>query len=232
MAASWLFLSVKILDMAVAMRILKKKGAWFLEFPTPMDVTMETRLTPLAFMASMTATVPSVHIVSPTSLVFPPRAMTTPSISPASNTFATSAAFVTSPPITVRLSSVNAFPALLPPDPSGIFRFDGLRVRPITLFPSFRAWYTHSDAVNPEAPNTAMVFMQRDDDDDHLVVVGGASRLCAAEEVPMKLVVNALDEIIVLVDAISSMGRMEESCIMVAGLLVCDGGRDWRAMYS
>merc|ERR1719491_1429811 len=216
MAASWLFLSVKILDMAVAMRILKKKGAWFLEFPTPMDVTMETRFTPLAFMASMTATVPSVHIVSPTSLVLPPRAITTPSISPASNTFATSAAFVTSPPITVRLSSVNAFPALLPPDPSGIFRFDGLRVRPITLFPSFRAWYTHSDAVNPEAPNTAMVFMQRDEDDDHLVVVVGA-RLWATEEVPMKPVVNALDESIVLVDAISSMGRMEESCNMVAG---------------
>jgi len=99
------------------------------------------------------------------------------------------------------------------------------------LFPSFNAWYTHSDAVNPEAPNTAMVFMQRDDDDDHLVVVG-ARLLWATEEVPMKLVVNALDEIIVLVDAISSIGRMEESCNMVNGLLVYDGGRDWRAMYS
>lgn len=59
-----------------------------------------------------------------------------------------------------------------------------------------------------------MVFMQRDD--DNLVVVG--ARLWATEEVPIKLVVNALDEVIVLVDAISSMGRIGESSNMVAGL--------------
>jgi len=34
-------------------------------------------------------------------------------------------------------------------------------VKPMTVSPFFSAWYTHSEAVNPDAPNTAIVFMHR-----------------------------------------------------------------------
>mmetsp|Transcript_5444 Transcript_5444/g.17272 ORF Transcript_5444/g.17272 Transcript_5444/m.17272 type:complete len:248 (-) Transcript_5444:21-764(-) len=90
--ASWLFLSVKMDDMTVFMRILKKKGAWSFESPAPMDVTTATRLTSYFFMASMMMAEPSVSMVGPTSLVLPPSAMMTPSMSPDSKTFSTSAA--------------------------------------------------------------------------------------------------------------------------------------------
>ncbi len=39
-------------------------------------------------------------------------------------------------------------------------------VSPTTLSPFFNAWQTHSDDVNPLAPKTAMVFMQREVDDE------------------------------------------------------------------
>lgn len=90
-----------------------------------MDVTTAMRLTPLAFMADMTALVPSVSMESPTSEVFPPRATMTPSMVSASNTLATSAGFVTSPPMRVRLGSERGLSASAPPEPFGITSFEG-----------------------------------------------------------------------------------------------------------
>ncbi len=51
-----------------------------------MDVTTAMRLTPFDFMADMTFLVPTVSMVSPTSLVLPPKATITPS-TPLSNTY-------------------------------------------------------------------------------------------------------------------------------------------------
>mmetsp|Transcript_28599 Transcript_28599/g.57800 ORF Transcript_28599/g.57800 Transcript_28599/m.57800 type:complete len:211 (-) Transcript_28599:111-743(-) len=158
-AFSWLFLSLKIFFITVIMRILNAKGAWSLESPAPIDVTIAMRFTPLSFMAAIMLFVPSVSIVSPTSLVFPPRATITPSMGAASKTLATSAALVTSPPMTVRFGSLSGLSASGPPDPFGITSFEGFLVRPITLSPSFNAWYTHSAAVKPDAPKTAIVFI-------------------------------------------------------------------------
>ena len=89
-----------------------------------LTVTIATRFTPVSFILSKTTFVPSVSIVGPTSFVFPPSATTTPSM-PSLNTFATSAGFVTSPAMRVRLGSEILPPACDPPDPSGITRFDG-----------------------------------------------------------------------------------------------------------
>ena len=61
------------------------------------------------------------------------------------------------PAITVKLGSVISFSASDPPDPFGTTTFDGLRVNPTTVSPSFNAWYTHSWAVKPLAPKTAIV---------------------------------------------------------------------------
>ena len=83
--------------MTVIMSILNMKGAWSLESPAPIEVTTATRFTSYFFMAAMTVAVPSVSIVGPTSFVLPPNEIMTPSISPLSNTFSTSAAFVTLP---------------------------------------------------------------------------------------------------------------------------------------
>mmetsp|Transcript_10752 Transcript_10752/g.19857 ORF Transcript_10752/g.19857 Transcript_10752/m.19857 type:complete len:243 (+) Transcript_10752:763-1491(+) len=138
-AASWLFLSVKIFFMTVIMSILKAKGAWSLESPAPILVTTAMRLMLFSFMAAMMLFVPSVSIESPTSEVFPPSATMTPSIL-FSNTLATSAAFVTSPPIIVKLGSERGFSASAPPDPLGVTTFDGFLVRPTILSPSLRPW--------------------------------------------------------------------------------------------
>ena len=62
-----------------------------------MDVTTATRFTSYFFIAAMTVAVPSVNMVGPTSFVLPPSEMMTPSISPLSKTFSTSAASVTEP---------------------------------------------------------------------------------------------------------------------------------------
>jgi len=67
--------------------------------------------------------------------------------------------------IIVSLSSVKGLPAEEPPDPAGITRFSGVRARPITVSPFLSAWYTHSDEVRPEAPNTAIVFMLREEEE-------------------------------------------------------------------
>ena len=83
--------------MTVIMSILNMKGAWSFESPAPIEVTTATRLTSYFFMAAMTVAVPSVSMVGPTSFVLPPSEMMTPSTSPPSNTFSTSAAFVTEP---------------------------------------------------------------------------------------------------------------------------------------
>ncbi len=115
----------------------------------------------------------------------------TPSMGAASKTLATSAAFVTSPPMTVRFGSLSGLSASRPPDPFGMTSFEGFLkwqnaiarcqlckrqeirikvcymscaiynhlVRPTTLSPSFNAWYTHSAAVKPDAPKTAIVFI-------------------------------------------------------------------------
>mmetsp|Transcript_19196 Transcript_19196/g.39489 ORF Transcript_19196/g.39489 Transcript_19196/m.39489 type:complete len:201 (+) Transcript_19196:146-748(+) len=138
-ASSWLFLSKKIFFMAVHIKTLKKNGAWFSESPAPILVTTASLLTPFSFMAAMTLLVPSVSMVSPTSAVFPPRATITPSTSPFSKTLSTSPFLVTSPAIMVRFSFCNGLSASAPPLPAGTFRFEGFRVKPITLSPSFRA---------------------------------------------------------------------------------------------
>lgn len=77
---SWLFLSTKMFFITVAINILNMKGAWSLESPAPIEVMTETRLTLLDFIAERIVRVESVSMVSPTSLVLPPRAITTPSM--------------------------------------------------------------------------------------------------------------------------------------------------------
>mmetsp|Transcript_19555 Transcript_19555/g.40529 ORF Transcript_19555/g.40529 Transcript_19555/m.40529 type:complete len:235 (-) Transcript_19555:1620-2324(-) len=162
--ASWAFLSLKMELITVDMSILKKNGAWSLLSPAPMDVTTATLFTPASLMASSTTLVPSCSMVFPTSDVFPPSAITQPSTSPPSNTFLTSPALVTLPPIIVRFGSDSGEPAEDPPLPLGTTRFEGLRVRPTTESPFFSAWYTHSDAVKPDAPKTA-IFASSDVED-------------------------------------------------------------------
>ena len=104
-------------DITVIMSILNMKGAWSFESPAPMEVTTATRFTSYFFIAAITVAVPvyfercvdgvegnqgrrvvpSVSMVGPTSFVLPPSEMITPSTSPPSNTFSTSAALVTEP---------------------------------------------------------------------------------------------------------------------------------------
>mmetsp|Transcript_25604 Transcript_25604/g.83952 ORF Transcript_25604/g.83952 Transcript_25604/m.83952 type:complete len:242 (+) Transcript_25604:168-893(+) len=153
--ASWLFLSVKMDDMTVFMRILKKKGAWSLESPAPMDVTTATRLTSYFFMASMMMAEPSVSMVGPTSLVLPPSAMMTPSMSPDSKTFSTSAATSTEPLNLKSWSLVTA--SSLPAEPRGVSTFAGVRQSARTATPRSRSWCVHSRPVRPVEPKTAML---------------------------------------------------------------------------
>mmetsp|Transcript_20806 Transcript_20806/g.45605 ORF Transcript_20806/g.45605 Transcript_20806/m.45605 type:complete len:215 (-) Transcript_20806:293-937(-) len=123
---SWLFLSLKTFFMTVIISSLKTNGAWPAESPAPMEVTTATRFTPFSFIAAITFVDPSVSIVSPTSLDLPPSEITTP-VTSSVMTFATSAALVTSPWITVRLGLSNGFPALSsPPEPGGIPMFEGV----------------------------------------------------------------------------------------------------------
>eukprot|EP00982_Pelagococcus_subviridis_P004495 29202-Pelagococcus_subviridis.AAC.2 len=105
----------------------------------------------------MTLRVPSVSIVGPTSFVFPPSDTITPVVSFVMH-FATSAAFVTEPWITVRLRSAIGFPAFASPAvPGGCANFDGVRARTVTLEPRASAWTTHSDPVAPVPPMTTML---------------------------------------------------------------------------
>ena len=53
------FLSAMIDDITVIIRRRKDHGAWSIESPTPMEVTTEIRLTPLALHAAMMLAVPS-----------------------------------------------------------------------------------------------------------------------------------------------------------------------------
>mmetsp|Transcript_108409 Transcript_108409/g.187263 ORF Transcript_108409/g.187263 Transcript_108409/m.187263 type:complete len:227 (-) Transcript_108409:355-1035(-) len=131
--ASWLFLSSKIPRMTVPMSTRKKKGACFSESPVPMLVTTAIRLTPLAFIASMTFLVPSVSIVVPTSFVLPPRATTTPTMSSAIIARFTSAMTVTEPWIISRLPFFRALPPSAPPLPAGTTSLEGVRAKPTTL---------------------------------------------------------------------------------------------------
>mmetsp|Transcript_5102 Transcript_5102/g.15108 ORF Transcript_5102/g.15108 Transcript_5102/m.15108 type:complete len:236 (+) Transcript_5102:158-865(+) len=151
--ASWLFLSVKMEDMTVAMRILKTNGAWSLESPAPMLVTTETRLTLYFFMASMMHLVPSSSIVGPTSFVLPPSAIITPSTSPDSKTFSTSAAESTVPLNLNRLASSAG--SSLPVEPSGVRSLAGSRQSARTAVPRARSWCVASRPVRPVAPKTA-----------------------------------------------------------------------------
>mmetsp|Transcript_151258 Transcript_151258/g.466533 ORF Transcript_151258/g.466533 Transcript_151258/m.466533 type:complete len:217 (-) Transcript_151258:123-773(-) len=153
-SSSWRFLSSKIFFIIVHMSILKKKGAWSSEFPTPMLLTTATRFVPTFFMASMMLVVPSVSIVSPTSAVFPPKETRTPVVSDVM-TLATSSAFVTSPCMTVNFGSDKGPSASPPPDPFGTKSFDGSLARATTLSPLCNAWYTASRPVRPVAPKTA-----------------------------------------------------------------------------
>mmetsp|Transcript_8975 Transcript_8975/g.16159 ORF Transcript_8975/g.16159 Transcript_8975/m.16159 type:complete len:205 (-) Transcript_8975:145-759(-) len=157
--SSWLFLSLKMLFITVNISTLKKKGACFSESPAPIDVTTLTRFTPFACIALITHLVPSVSMVGPTSFVFPPRAITTPSTS-SEITLSTSDCTVTLPCTTVSRSDSNLLPALAPPEPGGTTRLAGVRTRVTTSSPASSAWYTHSLPVPPVPPITAIFAAQ------------------------------------------------------------------------
>mmetsp|Transcript_1829 Transcript_1829/g.5513 ORF Transcript_1829/g.5513 Transcript_1829/m.5513 type:complete len:319 (+) Transcript_1829:185-1141(+) len=152
-SASWLFLSAKIELITVIMSILNTKGAWSLESPAPIDVTTAMRFTSYFFIAAMTAAVPSVSIVGPTSLVLPPSEMITPSMSPPSKTFSTSDAEVTVPLYLNSLSLTTS--SSLPVEPSGVSRFAGVRQSARTAIPRSSSWCVHSRPVKPVDPKTA-----------------------------------------------------------------------------
>mmetsp|Transcript_8059 Transcript_8059/g.20614 ORF Transcript_8059/g.20614 Transcript_8059/m.20614 type:complete len:240 (+) Transcript_8059:513-1232(+) len=151
---SWLFLSVNMPFMTVYISILKKKGAWFSLSPAPIEVTTDTRFTPYFFIALMMHAEPSVSIVSPTSLVLPPSAITTPVTSWPSNTLSTSAWLVTVPSTT--LSSVIGAPPASPR--IGVVTRDLSRTSAVTFSPRAMAWEAASPPTPPVAPKTAMLM--------------------------------------------------------------------------
>mmetsp|Transcript_31673 Transcript_31673/g.62687 ORF Transcript_31673/g.62687 Transcript_31673/m.62687 type:complete len:241 (-) Transcript_31673:272-994(-) len=132
---SWLFLSAKMSFMTVYINTLKKRGACFSESPAPIEDTTATLFTPFSLIASITFFVPAVNIDFPTSFVLPPKAITTPSTSPFSNTFLTSFKFVTSPWNTARPSFFKGCPARSPPEPCGMHSFAGSLTKAATLQP-------------------------------------------------------------------------------------------------
>mmetsp|Transcript_5377 Transcript_5377/g.18203 ORF Transcript_5377/g.18203 Transcript_5377/m.18203 type:complete len:206 (-) Transcript_5377:185-802(-) len=140
-SASWLFLSWNTPLSTVHMSSLKKKGAWFWLSPAPMLVTTLMRLTPRAFIERITLDVPSVSMVSPTSEVRPPSAITHPvtGSSASSKSASTSAALVTSPLHTRSMGEESGEPAAAPPLPGGTHSLEGSRHSTLTRCPRSRA---------------------------------------------------------------------------------------------